>query len=206
MQASKFSVLEVGIHAVTPASAIQAVRTWVAECTKSYVVFCTVSSVLSFRDDPEVRVAFEEAALVTPDGMPLVWLGRLAGFQVERVYGPDFMLDFIAATGGELRHYFYGGAPGVAAEMSRRLKARFPDLIIAGTHSPPFGIDPATPDLSELRLINDAAPDIVWVGIGHPKQELWMLHNREHLEAPVLAGVGAAFDFHSGTAKEALPG
>jgi len=203
MQVPRFSVLGVEVHALTRATAIQAVRAWVTDRSKVYLIFCTVSSVLSSRDDPRVREAFDGASLVTPDGMPLVWLGRIAGLRPERVYGPDFMLDLMTATGGQLRHYFFGGAPGVANEMSRRLRRRFPDLVVVGTQSPSFGLDPATPDRDQLRLINEAAPDIVWVGLGHPKQELWMLHNREHLNAAVLMGVGAAFDFHSGAAKEA---
>lgn len=196
-------MLGVDVDVLTMPVAVEAVREWVARREKAYLLFCTVSSILSARADQEVKRSFEAAALVTPDGMPLVWLGRRAGFEVGRVYGPDFMLELIGATRGGLRHFFYGGAPGVAEEMARRLKQRFPDLVVAGTHSPPYGLDPADPDPVDIARINDARPDIVWLGLGHPKQDLWAFHNQELVGAPVIAAVGAAFDFHAGAVKEA---
>ncbi|MFN2588119.1 MAG: WecB/TagA/CpsF family glycosyltransferase [Actinomycetota bacterium] len=198
-----FGVLGVRVDAVTPASVVAAVEQAIGAKAKSYVVFSTVSSVLSARDDARVRSAMEGAGVVTPDGMPLVWLGRRAGRgRVERVYGPDFMLALIEATGTRLRHFFYGGAPGVADEMSRRLEARYPGLVVAGTRCP--GTTSGTELMEDdVAVINAARPDVVWVGLGHPKQELWMQTHRAALDAPVLAGVGAAFDFHSGRVKEA---
>jgi N-acetylglucosaminyldiphosphoundecaprenol N-acetyl-beta-D-mannosaminyltransferase len=112
------------------------------------------------------------------------------------------MLAFLEATGGDLSHYFYGGAPGVAEEMARRLTVRFPGLRVAGIHSPPFTealpVDPA-----EVKRLNASGADVVWVGLGHPKQDLWVHAYREHLDAPALMAVGAAFDFHAGAVKEA---
>lgn len=198
-----FSVLGTTIHALTPSLAIASVKTYVASRKKSYLAFCTVSTTLTARDDPTVRMALNDATLVTPDGMPLVWIGRRKGHRVERVYGPDFMIDLFAATRGEIRHYFYGGAPDVAEDMARRLKERFPDLVVVGTHSPEFGLDPLDPPIEDIERINSAAPDIVWVGLGHPKQEIFAWANRNRIEAPVIAAVGAAFDFHSGRTKEA---
>ncbi|MDQ4026138.1 MAG: WecB/TagA/CpsF family glycosyltransferase [Actinomycetota bacterium] len=198
----RFRVLGVRVDAVTPVSVVAAVEQAIEAKAKSYVVFSTVSSVLSARDDDRVRAAMEGAGIVTPDGMPLVWLGRRAGLGAERVYGPDFMLALFAATGPRLRHFFYGGAPGVAEEMAARLTQRFPGLVVAGTHCPTVASGAELLE-DDVALINAARPDVVWVGLGHPKQELWMETHREALDAPVLAGVGAAFDFHSGRKREA---
>ena len=200
----RFDVLDVRVDAVTPAGVVAAVESAIEAKAKSYVVFSTVSSILSARDDARVDAAMEDAAVVAPDGMPLVWLGRRgAGREhVDRVYGPDFMLTLFEATGSRLRHFFYGGAPGVAEEMADRLRARFPGLAVAGMHCPQVGDGTELlPD--DVELINAARPDVVWVGLGHPKQELWMRTHRAALDAPVLAGVGAAFDFHAGRKKEA---
>lgn len=198
----RFDVLGVRVDAVTPRSALAAVSSAISTNARSYVVFSTVSSILSARDDERVARAMDDAAVVAPDGMPLVWLGRRARREVGRVYGPDFMLALLEETGPTLRHFFYGGAPGVADAMAERLAARFPGLQVAGTLCP--RVADGTEVLSEdVEAINAARPDVVWVGLGHPKQELWMHTHRALLQAPVLAGVGAAFDFHSGRKKEA---
>jgi N-acetylglucosaminyldiphosphoundecaprenol N-acetyl-beta-D-mannosaminyltransferase len=101
------------------------------------------------------------------------------------------------------RHYFYGGAPGVAERLSERLKARFPGLQVVGTYSPPFRPDVSLEDTAVMDRINAAGADIVWVGLSTPKQEVWMYQHRPHLTAPVLIGVGAAFDFHAGVKRQA---
>lgn len=200
---NRFDVLDVRVDAVTPAGVVAAVESAIEAKAKSYVVFSTVSSILSARDDSRVNAAMEGAAVVAPDGMPLVWLGRRARpGSVDRVYGPDFMLDLFEATGPRLRHFFYGGAPGVAGEMAEKLRERFPGLVVAGTHCPDVSDGTEVLD-RDVELINAARPDVVWVGLGHPKQELWMQTHRDTLDAPVLAGVGAAFDFHAGRKKEA---
>jgi N-acetylglucosaminyldiphosphoundecaprenol N-acetyl-beta-D-mannosaminyltransferase len=143
--------------------------------------------------------------LVTPDGMPLVWLSRLMGFRdVERVYGPDLMLAVCErSTARGYRHFFYGGAPGVAEKLVVRLQSRFPGLQVAGIDSPPFRHLTLQEDRAVVEHINTARPDIVWVGIGTPKQERWMAMHVGQLSAPVLIGVGAAFDFHAGLKKQA---
>lgn len=198
-----FEVLGTRVSATDMESSLDWLQATVSSAEKSYIVFCTVSSILSARDDPAVKNAIDQAGLVTPDGMPLVWLGRNAGYSnVDRVYGPDFMLHVFAEKGDQYRHFFFGGESGVAEAMSARLKARFPDLVIAGTLSPPQ-VSGTEPDLSNVNAINKTRPDIVWVGLGHPKQELWMQTNRALLGAPVIAAVGAAFDFHSGRKREA---
>lgn len=198
---SRFEVLGQRIDAVKLDTAREALAAAVSSRRKTYFTFCTVSSLLAARDDPRVRSAFDEAGLVTPDGMPLVWIGRRNGRDVERVYGPDFMLEVFTRE-KTLKHFFYGGAPGVASELVARLSDRYPHLRIAGVLSPGYlsGCEVMT---EHVDIINASGADVVWVGLGHPKQELWMQTHRETLEAPVLAGVGAAFDFLSGRKKEA---
>jgi N-acetylglucosaminyldiphosphoundecaprenol N-acetyl-beta-D-mannosaminyltransferase len=198
-----YRILDVRVHALTTSLTIEVVRELVSQRRSGYLVFCTVSSILSARDDPAVAQTLEKATLVTPDGMPLVWVGRRRGHRVERVYGPDFMVDLFAATGGEMTHFFYGGARGVAEEMAEALQRRHPDLRVSGTLSPPARLDPQHPPGKDIDTINGSGADVVWVGLGHPKQDLFMFHNRDRVAAPVMAGVGAAFDFHSGRKKEA---
>ena len=155
--------------------------------------------------DDEMRRIHEGAGLVTPDGMPLVWMAHLLGHsRVERVYGPDLLLACCEmSTRRGYRHFFYGGAPGVGERLAARLEARFPGLSVAGLYSPPFR--PLTPeeDAALVDRIDAARPDIVWVGLSTPKQERWMAAHVGRLQAPVLVGVGAAFDFHAGVKRQA---
>ena len=198
-----FSVLECRVDRITMTQAVSETERMITERRKDELVFCTVSTVLSARKDARLRKAIEHAALVAPDGMPLVWLGkRFGGAGIERVYGPDFMLAFMSATGGSYRHFFFGGAEGVADALQGRLTRRFPSLQVVGAYSPPFSSS-MTATTDEVELINACRPDIVWVGLGHPKQEIWGFESHPHLDVPVIAAVGAAFDFHAGVKKEA---
>lgn len=200
---SSFWVGGTRVDAVDTPQAIATLRGWITAKRKGRVAFCTASTVVEAATDPALADALEGTDLVTADGMPLVWLGRRkTGPGVERVYGPDFMIEVIGAAGSDLRHFFFGGGPGVADEMARRLQARFPEAQIVGTLSPE-NISGTELNLEHAAQINAARPDIVWVGLGHPKQELWMQTHQGELDASVLAGVGAAFDFHSGRKKEA---
>ena len=137
--------------------------------------------------------------------MPLVWLSRARGFgYVNRVYGPDLMLALCERSLSKgYRHFLYGGAPGVPEKLAENLKRRFPGLDVVGTYSPPFRPLTHEEDERVVRMINEAGPDIVWVGLSTPKQERWMAGHIGRLEAPVLIGVGAAFDFHSGVKRQA---
>lgn len=198
-------ILGVPVHALTPALALSVIDEWVQSGERHYVCVREVNGVIEAQKDPEFLKFHEQAGLVTPDGMPLVWLSRWRGQrQVERVYGPDLML-WTCAQGVEknYRHFLYGGAPGVADELKNQLEKRFPGIQIVGTDSPPFRKLTGQESLEAVEKINRSGADIVWVGIGSPKQEYWMNHHRSFLKAPVLLGVGAAFDFHSGTKKTA---
>lgn len=199
-------VAGVRISALRLETAVELLDGWIGRRERQYVNVCTAHTMLECYDAPELAAIVNGAGMATPDGMPLVWLGRLRGYAVERVYGPDLML---AACRHGLsrgwRHYFYGGAPGVADELAHRLTARFPGLLVAGTHSPPFrALTP--PEVREVAArINASGADLVWVGLGTPKQDYWVAQFRPLLAAPALLAVGAAFDFHSGRVRQAPP-
>ena len=182
---------------------------WIDEVVRrrerAMVTAAAVHLVMVAREDAETRRALE-GALAVPDGVPLVWaLHALGHPQASRVYGPDLMASYCARaarTGTTM--YLYGGRSERALEqLTRALRERFPGLRIAGGWSPPFReLTEAERDAVAAR-INASGADVVWVGTGQPKQEKWMAQMRDRLEAPVLAGVGAAFDFHAGIVPQA---
>jgi N-acetylglucosaminyldiphosphoundecaprenol N-acetyl-beta-D-mannosaminyltransferase len=200
----RVNILGVGVSAIDIQMALCTIETWIERREPHYICVTGVHGVMESQRDAEVRLIHNSAGLVTPDGMPLVWLSRLMGFRhVERVYGPDLLLAVCErAVGQGYRHFFYGGASGVAGKLVARLQCRFPGLQVAGTYSPPFR--PLTPeeDAAVVERINAAQPDIVWVGISTPKQERWMAEHVGRLTAPVLVGVGAAFDVHAGIRRQ----
>ena len=165
--------------------------------------FANAHSMVEANRNPQLCAAMN-ADVGEPDGMPLVLLARRRGVKAERVCGPDF-LPALVRRGVPLgrTHFFFGGAPGVPEELARRLAKAYPGLRVAGTLSPPFR-DP-TPEEEESLVaeINAAKPDYVWVGLGAPKQDLWVAAHRERLDASALLAVGAAFDFHSGKRRRA---
>ena len=197
----RYNVLGVGISTLTLAQARDLIVDVHDTRRRGYICLGTAHGLTEAQRDPGLRRIYNEALLTTPDGMPLVWLGPRG---VERVYGPDLMLAVCEAGRARgLRHYLYGGVPGVAAELQRRLVARFPGLEITGTFTPPFR--ELNPDeFAALQAgVARARPDVLWVGLSSPKQEKFMAANWARLDAGVLIGVGAAFDFHSGRVRQA---
>jgi N-acetylglucosaminyldiphosphoundecaprenol N-acetyl-beta-D-mannosaminyltransferase len=185
--------------------ALDAIEGWIARGDRQYVCVTGVHGVMESQRDQELLRIHNAAGLVTPDGMPLVWLARHAGFpHVDRVYGPDLMLACceLALVRG-YRHFFYGGGPGVAERLATRLASRFPGLRVAGTYSPSFGPLSTAEEAEVVERLNASGAEIVWVGLSTPKQEHWMHRFRDRLTAPVLVGVGAAFDFHAGLKRQA---
>ena len=201
----RVNILGVGVSAVTMARALKIIGDWIATGDHQYVCITGVHGVMESQNDPILRNIHNRAGLVTPDGMPLVWLSRLLGYPtVERVYGPDVMLACCAQSVSiGYRHFFYGGAPGVPERLAGRLQERFPGLVVTGTWSPPFGEPTPAEERATIERINSTNPDIVWVGLSTPKQERWMARNVGQLRASVLIGVGAAFDFHAGLKRQA---
>jgi N-acetylglucosaminyldiphosphoundecaprenol N-acetyl-beta-D-mannosaminyltransferase len=157
------------------------------------------------RQDRYFRKILNTADLVVPDGMPLVWLGRARGIPLKRrVYGPELLEQFCERTEARAyRHFFYGGAPGVAEALAKQLKNRHPGMVVVGTFSPPFRPLAPNEDDAVVEAIDDSGADIVWIGLSTPKQERWMFDHYSRLRVPVLIGVGAAFDFHTGRSAQA---
>jgi N-acetylglucosaminyldiphosphoundecaprenol N-acetyl-beta-D-mannosaminyltransferase len=173
---------------------------------RGYVCVAATHTVVACQDDADLRDAVLHADFTVPDGQPLVWALNALGHDLgDRVYGPTLM-DLACARAARTgrRFYLYGGRnPGALAELARSLRLRHPALEIVGGHAPPFRPLTAEEEDAIAADINRAAPDVVWVGIGVPKQEKWMARMRERLDAPVLVGVGAAFDFHAGLIPQA---
>lgn len=201
----RVDVLGVQVSAVDPDLALELISSWVDTRTRSYVCVTGVHGVMESQGDPALTQVHNGSGLTVPDGMPLVWCCHRAGLtDTRRVYGPDLMLAVLerAAERG-WSSYFYGGAEGVPELLGERLSERFPGLLVAGTFSPPFRPLTEAEDADVVQRIQDSGADLVWVGLSTPKQERWMVAHRDRLDAPVLLGVGAAFDFHTGRVRQA---
>lgn len=199
------NILGVGVSAINMQMALDRIHWWIQNDEKHYICLTGVHGVIESYWRETLRAVHNSAGLVAPDGMPLVWLSRLMGFRnVERVYGPDLLLKVCEQSLiYNYRHYFYGGAAGIPEKLVDRLVTRFPGLTVVGVHSPPFRPLSVEEDRAVVEQINEAHPDIVWIGISTPKQEQWMAQHVNRLNASVLMGVGAAFDFHAGVKKQA---
>lgn len=202
--ANKFNLLGVQISLLTMPDAIRQVEELIRNRVSDYICVSNVHTVMMGTDDERYKRITNEAALAFPDGMPLSVAGRLLGHQgIGRVSGPDFMLEFMEETAQKgYRHFFYGGAEGTPKLLAEVLQARFPGLQVCGAYSPPFRPLTAEEDEQMVKMINDANPDIVWVGLGAPKQEIWMAEHKGRVHA-ITIGVGAAFDFHTGKVERA---
>jgi N-acetylglucosaminyldiphosphoundecaprenol N-acetyl-beta-D-mannosaminyltransferase len=188
--------------------AIAAMDAMVEGRKRGYVCAVAVHALTVGIDDPEMAAALRGASLVLPDGMPVVWAANLLGADLkDRVYGPELMLRYSdrCAEGGH-RVWLYGGRDqGSLVQLALNLRRRHPGINIVGGYSPPFR--PMTEEEEDALVdqINDARPDVLWVGIGVPKQEKWMARMRDRLDVPVMCAVGAAFDFHAGRISQAPP-
>jgi N-acetylglucosaminyldiphosphoundecaprenol N-acetyl-beta-D-mannosaminyltransferase len=178
----------------------------VAANARSYICVAAVHTVMASREDPELRDAVLGADFTVPDGQPLVWAMNLLGHDLSsRVYGPELMDRACAraARTGQ-RFYLYGGrSQGALVELARQLRLRHPGLKVVGGYAPPFRALTEAEEEAVAADIARCAADVVWVGIGVPRQEKWMARMRPRLDAPVLIGVGAAFDFHAGLVPQA---
>jgi N-acetylglucosaminyldiphosphoundecaprenol N-acetyl-beta-D-mannosaminyltransferase len=204
-QPSRVNVLGVGISAINLDLAVAAVARALEQKNKGYVCVTGVHGVSEAQNNPAFRRILNDAFLNTPDGMPMVWMGRAQGFrEMQRVYGPDLMLrvcEFTRASG--YTHFLYGGAPGVAEELKRRLEQRFPGLRIVGTYTPPFRPLSSEEEAELVDRVGTLKPDVFWVGLSTPKQEQFMARYAQKLAATLFFGVGAAFDFHAGRVRQA---
>src|ERR1700733_10692148 len=187
---------------VAPDDVLEMIQQWRRDGRREFIAVNNPNAVICCRRDREMMRATTSAALALPDGVGVVLAALMLGYyRQHRVTGPALMLH-ICDRGRKygLRHYFYGSTPSVAARLTQQMCWRYPGMKIAGVYSPPFSPNPQDDD-ALIERINDTEPDIVWVGLGCPKQEKWMLANVGRIDAPAMIGVGAAFDFHSGIIK-----
>jgi N-acetylglucosaminyldiphosphoundecaprenol N-acetyl-beta-D-mannosaminyltransferase len=202
----KREILGVPVAITDYAGTVDALDAMVDSRDRGYVCAVSVHSLTSALDDAEMAGVFRGATLVLPDGMPVVWAANMLGAGLKgRVYGPELMLRYSerCAERGH-RVWLYGGRDqGSLAQLALNLRRRLPGINIVGGYSPPFR--PMTDEEEDALIdqINEAKPDVLWVGIGAPKQEKWMARMRDRLEVPVLCAVGAAFDFHAGRISQA---
>jgi len=201
----RVDVLGIPVGAVDLDIVVRLFQAWIAGASRHYVCVRDAHGVVLAQADERLMAIHRDAALNTPDGMPLVWLLRAHGHRsTDRVYGPDLLHRAFAAV--ELRgarHFFYGGSEGSAAAVADILARRYPDAAIAGHHEPPWRDSGSREDDAVLERINRTRPDIIWVGLGTPKQEFWMAGHRGALDAPIMVGIGAAFDLCSGRIRQA---
>jgi N-acetylglucosaminyldiphosphoundecaprenol N-acetyl-beta-D-mannosaminyltransferase len=202
---ARLDVLGVQVSAADIAIALDEIDRWIRQGHRSYVTLTGVHGIMESVRDEEIRRVHNAAGLVLPDGMPLVWLLWRGGFKyADRVYGPDLMPAlFKHSQQAGYRHFLYGSTPRTLELLQANLKRKFPAAEIVGAHAPPFRPAGADEDESVIEAVNASAADIIWVGLSTPKQELWMARHRDRLLAPVLIGVGAAFDFHAELVRQA---
>ena len=201
----RYNVLGVGVSVLSLAQATKLIVGVRGRPHRGYVCVTGVHGITEAGDEPTFRDVLNGAWLITPDGMPLVWIGRAHGYsEMTRVYGPDLMLAVCdAGRATRLTHYFYGGGPGVAGTLRNRLEARFPGLEVVGTYTPPFRALTADETASWRAEIARLRPDVIWIGLSTPKQERLMSTLSGTIDVGVLIGVGAAFDFHAALKRQA---
>lgn len=197
-------VLGTRVHALSRDAAVEAVLTRAGQAVGGAVAFCNVHMVVSARREPALADALQSFELVLPDGAPVAAALRRAGYVgQERVDGPGFMWAACgAAAHAGVGVYFYGSTAQTLAQLSVRLHAAFPELVVAGTRAPQFRPLAEAEFADDLQHIVSSGARLVFVGLGCPRQELWMARARPYLDA-VLLGVGAAFDFHAGVKARA---
>ena len=184
-------------------SALEMIEQWRRGGKRTYITLTNPHSVLLCHRDPNMQKATNGAGLTLPDGVGIIWAVKILGYNNNGlITGPDFMLK-LGDRGRKRRykHYFYGGAKGIAEKLAANLSGKYPGLQVADTYSPPFRQLTKAEDLAIVKKINSAKPDIVWVGLGAPKQEKWIADHMGRIDATVMIGIGAAFDFHSGNVK-----
>ena len=202
---ARLDVLGVQVSAVDIPVAIGEIDRWIRQRYQGYVTLTGVHGIMELVRNEDIRRVHNSAGLVLPDGMPVVWMLWQGGFKfADRVCGPDLMpalFKHSEETG--YRHFLYGATPRTLELLRGNLKRKFPAAEIVGAYAPPFRPAGADEDEAVIEAINASAADIIWVGLSTPKQELWMARHRHRLSAPVLIGVGAAFDFHAGLVRQA---
>ena len=202
----RVNILGVGVSAVNMEMAVAEIEGWLERREPNYVIAVPAHCIVECLRSERLRGIYNRAGMVTPDGMPIAWICRLMGQgHVDRVYGPDLMLELCKRSVSQgYRHFLYGGWPPTVVErLEHRLRERFPGIQIVGSYAPPFGPLTAEQDDEVVARINAANPDILWIGLGAAKEEVFAEAHVGKVASPVLIGVGAAFDFHAGVKPQA---
>jgi N-acetylglucosaminyldiphosphoundecaprenol N-acetyl-beta-D-mannosaminyltransferase len=200
-----FKVLGVRVDAVQMSGAVERLRSWIDQyrSVTHYVAVTGMHGIAESRQDHKFRTILNTAGMVVPDGMPLVWLGRIKGFSLRhRVCGSELMDRFCQETGSAYRHFFFGGGQGIAEQLADELHKKH-GIVVAGTYTPPFRTLTDDEESELASIVQQASPDVFWVGLSTPKQEKWMYEHCQKLNVPVMLGVGAAFDMNSGNLERA---
>ena len=213
MTSSDFSLpcanlLGVRVSAVDLKTAVDLCDRWIkSSMDGGYICATGVHGVMEAQRDPEVCRALNHALMNVPDGMPMSWVGHLQGFRnMDRVFGPDLMIAMcrLSVERG-YRNFLYGGNPGVAPLLSETLQRRIPGLQVVGTYTPPFRSLTMDEEKEVLAKVRELRPHIIWVGLSTPKQERFMAHYAGQFQVPLMFGVGAAFDLHTGAIRDCSP-
>jgi len=201
----QIDILGVPVTLTSLPEAVRMIAGWCENRESRFVCTRDVHGIMLAQEDPRLLAIHRQADMVTPDGMPLVWVAKKRGFSaVSRVCGADLVEALCdVSQKPQLRHFFFGGKPGVAERMAAALANRFPGLSIAGCETPPFRAMTDDEDEATVSKIAATHPHIVWVGLSTPKQEYWMAQHVGRIPGATLIGVGAAFDFMAGEVKRA---
>lgn len=205
MSTSEFKFAGLKFYSGSLESLITIVNQWIKRSAHKYICVTNIHGLTEAQHDKRVFLAHQQAGLVVPDGMPLVWVGRMLRYpRTQRIYGPDVFLA-VCRQAERLKHrvFLYGTTPDTLIKLTTRLKQLYPKLLIVGTHVPPFRSLTEQEENSVTTKINRTHPNIIFVGLSTPKQEMWMCAHKHLLTADVCIGVGAAFDFVSGTKPQA---
>ncbi len=205
MRIARVNVLGVWVCAINMHQTLATFEKWIRKRSQQYVCVTPAHSIMDCYYDQSLQAIFNTSGLTIPDGMSIVWILKLHGQRnVSRVYGPDLMWEVCGKSVSEgWRHFLYGGESNVSEQLKSRLETEWPGIQIVGTYSPPFRPSTEQEDKEIVDKINSTHPDIIWVGLGSPKQENWMHDHLGRVNASILVGVGAAFDFLSGRKPQA---
>lgn len=201
----RVNVLGVSISAVNITNTLAIIEKWIEGDKRNYICVTGVHGVMECQKDENLTHIHNASGLTVPDGMPLVWIGRLQGFaNMARVYGPDLMFEVCKRfVKKDCTHFLYGGNISVAETLWKNLEEKFPGIHIVGTYTPPFRPLNEQEEKELREQVGRLKPDLFWVGLSTPKQERFMAEYIYKLNTKVMLGVGAAFDIHAGYTKDA---
>ena len=201
----RVNVLGVGSHSLNLQSAVKLMESAVVSRRRGYVCVTDVRAVIEAQDNPIYRKILNSSFLTVPDGRPAVWVGWTQGCdRMDQVAGPDLILQFCQLSSQKgYSQFFFGGAPGVAEQLRDALTQRYPGLKVVGTYTPPFRPLSGPEESDVCELLARLKPDVTWIGLGAPKQELFMAQHLKRFDTTLMVGVGAAFDMHTGRISDA---